>query len=150
IFVIVEKLTKLVTLEPIRSTDSAEEIARIFTRRIISRFGMPRKLITDRDSKFTSKFWERLCQRAGMKRSLSTSYHPRTDGQTEQMNKTVKQIIRANLDQFQTNWPEILPMAELAINNTVNATTKFSPFRLLYGQEVKIPIDEIDKETKVP
>src|SRR5262249_18330604 len=136
--------------EAIRSTDDAEKIAEIFLRRIYARFGMPRKLITDRDPRFTSKFWEHLCKRIGIKRSLSSAYHPRTDGQTEQANKTVKQIIRANLDQFRTNWPKVLPMAELAINDTVNATTKFSPFRLLYGQEVRIPIDEIDKEIKVP
>jgi hypothetical protein len=83
IFVVVDMLTKLTSVTPIKTTYSAEKIATIIIEKIISRFGFPRKFISDRDAKFRSKFWQTLWKNCGTKIAMSTAYHPETDGLTE-------------------------------------------------------------------
>lgn len=74
-----------------------------------------------------------------VKLALSTAYHPQTDGQTEVMNKTLKTMLRAFIDNKQSNWDQLLPSLEFAYNNAVNASTGFSPFFLNSGQHPRLP-----------
>lgn len=74
-----------------------------------------------------------------VKLALSTAYHPQTDGQTEIMNKTLKTMLRAFIDNKQSNWDQLLPSLEFAYNNAVNASTGFSPFFLNTGQHPRLP-----------
>jgi hypothetical protein len=83
ILVITNPFTKAVTLEPIKTTYGATEVAEIFFKRIISHEGLPIKIISDRDPRFTGEFWKNLFQLIGMEIALSTAYHPQSDGQTE-------------------------------------------------------------------
>jgi hypothetical protein len=89
--------------------------------------------VSDRGSLFTSHFWAEVCYATKIKRRLSTAFHPQTDGQTERQNQTLEQYLRAYVDSNQDNWAAILPLAEFAYNNSVQASTGLSPFFACYG-----------------
>ena len=93
ILVIVDMLSKAVTLDAIRMTHSAPDIAKIFYKRIFTRFGLPKKIVSDRDPRFTGAFWRRLLELTNTKLALSTAYHPQSDGQTERTNRTLEQYL---------------------------------------------------------
>lgn len=139
ILVVVEKLTRLATFIPTHTNISAADTASLFFTHIVCRFGFPKVLISDRDSKFTSTFWQTLWKLTKTKFNMSSSFHPQTDGATEIINKVLKQMIRAYTDEKQTNWAEHLPYFEFAYNNSINSTTKYTPFFLLYGQHPHLP-----------
>ena len=143
ILVIVDTLTKAVTLEPIKFTFGAIQIAEIFFKRIISRQGLPIKIISDRDPRFSGEFWKTIFSLVGTEVALSTAYHPQSDGQTEWSNRTLEEILRGHVNGLQDDWDRFLPMAEFAINDSVSPTTGFSPFQLMYGMHPRKPIDMI-------
>jgi hypothetical protein len=149
ILVIIDMFTKAATLEPITFTYGAIEIAEIFFKRIISRQGLPIKIISDRDPRFSGEFWKNLFQLIGTEVALSTAYHPQSDGQTERANRTLEEILRKQINATQDNWDSLLPMAEFAINDSVSESTRFSPFQLMYGMHPRKPLDMI-KESRAP
>lgn len=133
IWVVVCRLTSMVHLIPIRTTDSASDLALIYFREVVRLHGLPESIVSDRDSKFTSKFWKELHRLMGAKLLMSTSFHPQTDGLSERSIRSVTQILRANVSPDQLDWYEKLPIAEFAINSAVSSTTGFAPFELNYG-----------------
>ncbi|MCO5566566.1 hypothetical protein L7F22_020243 [Adiantum nelumboides] len=90
IFVIVDKLTKVAHLITVKQTATAADIAQVFVKEIVRLHGIPARIISDRDVKFTSKFWQAMFQSLGTQLNLSTAYHPETDGQTERVNQKKK------------------------------------------------------------
>ena len=96
-------------------------------------YGLPTKLISDRDPRFASKFTRGLCQALGIQQNISTAYHPRTDGQSERSNQWLEQYLRFWVNERQNDWAQLLPIAEFAHNNWPNETTRESPFHILMG-----------------
>jgi hypothetical protein len=133
IFVTVDRLTKYVHLIPYLEASSAEELAYIFVKVIVANHGLPKEIISDRDTLFTSKFFTSLMARLGTKQKMSTAFHPRTDGQTERMNQTIEAILRCYVNYKQNNWVELLPVAQFAVNSAMAETTQVSPFYANYG-----------------
>jgi hypothetical protein len=93
IFVIVDKLTKYAIFIPTTTTIGEKETAELFFHHIISKFGIPRQVILDRDTQWQGNFWKEICDRMGMTRSLTTAYHPQADGQTEVLNQSLKILL---------------------------------------------------------
>lgn len=133
IWVIVCPLTLMVHLIPIRTTDTASDLALVYFREVVRLHGLPGSIVSDHDSKFTSKFWKELHRLMGGKLLMSTSFHPQTDGLSERSIRSVTQILCALVSPDQLDWYEKLPIAEFAINSAVSSTTGFSPFKLNYG-----------------
>ena len=133
ILVLVDKLTKHATYVATTKDLKANSLADLIWREFVSLRGMMRNLITDRGSLFTSKFWTTLCWHLGAKRKLSTAFHPQTDGQTERQNQVLEHYLRVYCNYKQDNWPEILPMAAFAYNNSIHASTLKAPQDLLMG-----------------
>ncbi|RAQ98575.1 reverse transcriptase domain protein [Stemphylium lycopersici] len=127
ILVIVDRLTKATKFVPTEETITAEECAYEVTKALISEHGVPEEFITDRDKLFTSKYWDTFLAKLGVKKKLSTSFHPKTDSQTERTNQTLEQYLRMYANKLQDNWVELLPTAQLAYNSTKSATTRQSP-----------------------
>jgi hypothetical protein len=100
---------------------------------VFTHFGLPTKVISDRDPRFMSKFMQAACKVTGVKHAPSTAYHPRTDGQLERSNQWLETAIRFITDQKQKNWAPYLPIAQFAHNNWPSDTTRKSPFFLLMG-----------------
>ena len=91
--VVIDKLTKQAHLIPFHSTDTAADTAQLIFDHIVTQHGMPQSIVSDRDSKFNSIFWKTLFQRFGTKLSMSTPFHPQTDGQSERMVRTTKEML---------------------------------------------------------
>jgi len=79
----------------------------------------------------------------GTKLLFSTKYHPQTDGQTEEVNRTISQLLRALIQKNLKSWEECLPFVEFAYNRTVHSATSFSPFEIVYGFNPLTPMDLI-------
>ena len=115
------------------------EVAKLFFNQIFQLHGLPQYIVSDRDPKFISKFWQELLKRTGVKTLMSTAHHPQTDGQTERTNRTLEDMLRNYVNYKQDNWDDCLAAAEFAYNNSTQSSTGFTPFRLDNGQDPRIP-----------
>lgn len=132
ILVIVDRFSKMNVYVPTTKTCNAVTLAKILVQEVVRRFGVPRGIVSDRGSVFTSKFWSDFCYEAHITRKLSTAFHPQTDGQTERANQTLEQYLRCYCSEFQDDWAELLPQAEFAYNNSDHAANGMSPFSVVH------------------
>ena len=105
---------------------------------------LPRAIVSDRGSQFTSAFWKRLCDALRITRRLSTAFSPETDGSTEKANDTLKTTLRELVEWAQDDWVERLPIAISAINGRNSASTRVSPFFVIHGWEQTVFDFELD------
>jgi transposase InsO family protein len=134
LWVVIDRFTKMAHLIPLPvNHKKAEDLARIFAREIWRLHGLPRDIVSDRDSRFTSDVWQVFLATLGIKPRMSTAFHPQTDGQTERVNQTIEAYLRPFVNKEMTNWVELLPMAEHAYNNSVTTATGLTPFYANYG-----------------
>ncbi|GJS57908.1 putative reverse transcriptase domain-containing protein [Tanacetum coccineum] len=140
IWVIVDRLTKSAHFLPIRENDPLDKLARLYLNRIVARHGIPASIICDRDGRFTSNFWRSFQKALGTDISMSTAYHPETDGQSERTIQTLEDMLRACVIDFGKGWVKHLPLAEFSYNNSYHASIKAAPYEALYGRKCRSPI----------
>ena len=140
IFVVVCRLTKMAHFIATHTNATATDTAILYIQHIFRLHGMPSSIVSDRDSKFTSSFWQALHSGLGTRLDMSTAFHPQSDGQTERMNRTLEDILRAYVSSKQDDWHLHLPLAEFAYNNSVQASSKHTPFFANYGFHPRIPL----------
>jgi hypothetical protein len=133
VLVIVDKLTKYAIFIPTTTTITEKGTAELFFQHVISQYGIPRQVITDRDIRWKGEFWREICDRMGMTRALTTAYHPQADGQTEIMNQSLEISLRAYIGPKRDNWVGSLNGLALSYNSTPHTATGFSPAYLLRG-----------------
>lgn len=144
IAVFVDKLTKMVHLHPCSNKGlTADQLVDVFMTEIFRHHGVPKKIISDRDPKITAAFWRTVIERLGSRCNISTAFHPETDGQTEVFNKVIEEVLRNFVSPTQTNWHELLPACEFALNDHVHSGTQDTPFYLNYGRHPVRPIDMV-------
>ncbi|KAJ3474431.1 hypothetical protein NLI96_g12462 [Meripilus lineatus] len=134
ICVVIDLLTSMVHLTPTVQTYGASQMAEVIFENVYKLHGLPERIISDRDTLFTSTFWRRLHELLRTELRLSSSYHPQTDGATERANRTMTQMLRQCVRPDQKDWVMKLPAIELAMNTARSDTTGFSPFYLNYGR----------------
>jgi transposase InsO family protein len=147
ILVIVDRFTKYAYYIPTRTDITAEDLAKLCIKHVFSKHGLPKDIVSDRGSKFTSDYFQSLSKAFGVKLNFSTAYHPQTDGQTERVNQTLEQYLRIYIDYAQDDWADFLPLAEFAYNNTTHSSTKHSPFFLNYGFHPTLDISLVNEDT---
>src|SRR6267378_2677209 len=125
--------TKMALFIPCNEEIMAEQVAYQYLINVFNRFGLPTKVISDRDTRFTSKFIKDLCKCLGIAQNISTAYHPRTDGQSERTNQWLEQYLRFWTNVKQMDWATYLPIAEFVHNSWYSETTRTSPFHSLMG-----------------
>lgn len=140
----VDRLTKMVHFAPTTKTAGAEAIANVFLSTWYKYHGLPRVIVSDRDRRFLSHFWQALFKALGTELRFSTAFHPQTDGQSERANRTLEEVLRHFVSPRQDDWDDYLDLAEFAINDSVSPSTGYAPFYLAYGQNVSSPIDLAD------
>ncbi|KAI3805345.1 hypothetical protein L1987_27640 [Smallanthus sonchifolius] len=140
IWVIIDRLTKSAHFLPIREDYRVEKLAQIYIDEIVSRHRIPLNIISDRDSRFPSRFWQSLQSALGTRLDLSTAYHPQTDGQTERTIQTLEDMLRACVIDFGGNWDSHLPLIEFSYNNSYHTSINMAPFEALYGRRCRSPI----------
>lgn len=134
LLVVVDRFTKMAHFIPARTTEKAADLAFQFLDNVVKHHGLPRTIVSDRGTTFTSMFWKEVLRQARIEPLYSTAYHPQTNGQTERTNQTLEQYLRANLNHLQDDWAALLPMAEFAYNNARHSSTGLTPFYANYGR----------------
>ena len=140
IWVIVDRLTKSAHFLPMRMTDTMDKLVRMYMDNIIRMYGVPVSIVSDRDPRFVSKFWESFHRQFGTKVTLSTAFHPQTDGQSERTIQTLEDMLRACVMDFKGSWADYLTLVEFSYNNSYQASIGMAPFEALYGRKCRSPI----------
>ncbi|GKB82144.1 putative reverse transcriptase domain-containing protein [Tanacetum coccineum] len=133
-------MTKSAHFLAVREDYKIEKLARLYINEIIARHGVPVSIISDRDSYFTSRFWQSVQKALGTRLDLSTAYHPETDGQSECTIQTLEDMLRACAIDFGGNWDTHLPLVEFSYNNSYHSSVKCAPFEASYGRRCRTPI----------
>ena len=143
VLLVVDSYSKWCECFPLR-TQEATEVAAVLFREIISRYGSPRSLVSDCGRNFMSNLVKALAELFEIKRTYTSAYHPMTNGLVESKNSYILQALRAYCKGQQDDWPELLPGIMMAYRSTpATQSTDFSPFFLLYGREMRLPIDTV-------
>ena len=130
VMVVVDRLTKTAHFISLPTEATPKDVATVVLREVWKLHGLPTEIISDMDAKFSGEFWESLCKALGIKRRMSTAYHPQTDEQTERTNHVLEGYF-VNYDQ--EDWYQLLPLAELAYNNSATNAHGLTPFYANYG-----------------
>ncbi len=125
---------------PTKDEATAQETGRLFFSHIFKHHGLPKDIVSDRDPKFTSKFWRALWKRMGSELKMSTSFRPQTDGQTERVNLVIQQFLRNYVAADQQDWVDHLELAEFCYNNSAHSATGFTPFQMVTGKSPIVPM----------
>ena len=118
---------------PCKETVDGPGVATLYAQNVFPHYGIPHRVISDRDPCFTSGFTRGLCQALGIQQNISTAYHPQTDGQSERANQSVEQYLRLFVNDQQDDWAHWLPLAQYTHNSWKNSSTKKAPFEIIMG-----------------
>ncbi|GKB25921.1 reverse transcriptase domain-containing protein [Tanacetum coccineum] len=151
-------LPSLLTFLPMKETDSLERLVRLYIKEVVSWHGVSVSIISDRDGRFTSQFWQAFQKALGNQLDMSTAYHPQTDGQSERTIQTLEDMLCACVIDFGNGWDRHLLLVEFLYNNSYHTSIKAAPFELsrvhstfhvsnlkkcLSDESLVIPLDEI-------
>ncbi|GJY24571.1 putative reverse transcriptase domain-containing protein [Tanacetum coccineum] len=117
-----------------------DRLARLYLNDIIARHGVLILIISDRDSRFTSRFWQTVQEALGTRLDMSTTYHPQIDSQSERTIQTLEDILRACVLDFGGSWDVHLPLVEFSYNNSYHSSVRCASFEALYGRKFCSPI----------
>ncbi|GKC33538.1 reverse transcriptase domain-containing protein, partial [Tanacetum coccineum] len=140
IWVIVNRLTNSSHFLPMREDYKMERLARLYLNEIVARHGVPISIISDRDSRFTSRFWQSMQEALGTRLNMSTAYHPQTDGQSEHTIQTLEDMLKACVLDFGGSWDVHLLLVEFSYNNSYHSSMRCAPFETLCGRKCRSPI----------
>ena len=140
IWVIVDQLTKSAHFLPMKVNFSMDHLASIYVKEIVRMHGVPVSIVSNKDPRFTSRFWHSLHKALGTKLSFSTAFHPQTDGQSERVIQVLEDFLRACALDLKGNWDDYLPLVKFAYNNSFQASIGMAPFKGLYGRRCRSPV----------
>lgn len=126
-------LTKGVILLPCKKTVTADGIAKLLLDNLYKRFGLPDKIISDRDPRFAARAFLELLKLLGIKSALSTAYHPQSDGTTERFNQEIEAYLSIFCISHPDTWTDALPTLEFTHNNRKHSDRPYTPFQLIMG-----------------
>ena len=127
IFVVVDRMTKQAIFMPTTDTITSEGVARLFLTHVFSKHGIPSHVSSDRGSEFVSHFFRSLGKILDINLHYTSGHHPEANGQVERVNQSLEQYLRHYTNYQQTNWSDLLPLAEFAYNNTPSESTGILP-----------------------
>jgi hypothetical protein len=140
IWVMVDRLTKSAHFISVNVKDSMEKLTRTYTQEVVRLHGIPSSIMSDRDSRFTSRFWKQFQESMGTTLKFSTTAHSQTDGQSKRVIQILEDILQAFVLDFGDQWITSLPNAELAYNNSYQASIRMASFEALYGRKSQVPL----------
>lgn len=143
ILVIVDKLMKFAIIVPTHNKLDREGFAKIFIERVANIFGLPDRIISDRDKQWATDFWKSVIARYSGVLALSSSHHPQTDGQTEILNATIEQMLQAYVANNRKDWSDWLSVLAFAYNLLIHSSTSHSPNLLLLGYNPRLSSNAI-------
>ena len=138
ICVFVDRFSKMALFVPTTNEVNAEDTATLFIKHVFCLFGLPDDIVSDRGVTFTSKYMQAILDGLKIKQKLSPAFHPQTDGQTERVNSILEQYLRCYINYQQSDWDQLLPLAQFAYNNSQHTSTGETPFFAVYGFHPKL------------
>ncbi|KAL0149844.1 hypothetical protein M9458_054892 [Cirrhinus mrigala] len=135
ILTIVDRFSKAVHLVALTGLPSAKTTAELILEHVVRLHGFPKDIVSDRGPQFTAKFWQAFCRLIGTTSSLSSRFHPQTNGQTERANQQLERFLRCFAGEHQRSWARYLVWAELSNNIHTSSATNLSPFEVCYGYQ---------------
>jgi hypothetical protein len=140
LLVAVDYFTKWIEAEPM-ATISAEKVKKIYWQKLICRFGIPKYIVSDNGTQFTSEAVIKFCEEKGIRNTFVSVEHPQANGQAEAANKVILKAIKRKLITRNRNWAEPLPEILWSYHTTVQTSTGETPFKIVYGTDAMIPVE---------
>ena len=140
VWVILDQLTKSAHFLAVRMTFTLERFCRLYIREIVRLHGVPVSIVSDRDPRFMAHFWKSFQKAMSTRLTMSTTFHPQTDGQSEMTIQVLEDMLRACVLDHKGIWEEHLPLVEFAYNNSYQASIQMAPYEALYGRPCRSPI----------
>ncbi|MCO5600813.1 hypothetical protein L7F22_054929 [Adiantum nelumboides] len=140
IWIIICRFSKQAHFVPVRKKIKSEHMVKLFMYDIFKYHGMPQSIVSDRDPRMTSLFRKALFENMSPTLKFSSSFHSQTDGQSEEANSTVLDLLKCYVSEHKATWEHYLPLVEYAYNNTVHTSTGKAPFEILKGGKKVPPI----------
>jgi len=147
ILCIIDHFTKFIQLYPLPDIE-AKTVAEHFVK-YISTTGMPENILTDRGTQYESQLFHELCAILDINKLHTTPYHKECDGLSERLFRSVKKMLKCMVNFSHDNWDTLLPSIMISYNSCVHATTNFTPYELMFGRQMKLPIDLIFKQPHI-
>ena len=132
--VVQDSTSRYIHLIPYKMTYGAVETANLYFKEVFRLHGLPDKIVSDRDVRFTSAFWKQLWKRCGTRLAMTTSYHPQGNAANERSHKVIEELMRSLVQYPPFDWDEQLPVIEFAVNNAVVKELGYSPMELSSGE----------------
>ena len=140
VWMIVDQLTKSAHFLAVRMTFALERFCRLYIREIVRLHGVPVSIVSDRDPRFTAHFLKSFQKAIGTRLTMSTTFHPETDGQSERTIQVLEDMLRACTLDHKGNWEEHLPLVEFAYNHSYQVSIQMAPYEALYGRPCRSPL----------
>jgi len=140
IWEIVDRLTKCAHFLAINQKWSMDRLTELYVKEVVRLHGVPANIVSDRDPRFTSRFWQSLQAALGTQSRMSSAYHPQTDGQSERTIQSLEDLLRACVLDHMGSWSEMLPLVEFTYNNSYHTSIGMAPYEALYGRRCRTPL----------
>ena len=136
----VDRLTKLAHFLRVRTDYSLDKLAELYIREIVWLHGILILIISDRDPRFTSRFWGKLQEALGTRLNFNTAFHPETDGQSERVIQMLEDMLRNCVIDYEGSWDRTIPLVEFVYNNNFQSSIGMVPYESLYRRKCKTPL----------
>jgi len=140
VWVIVDCLTKCAHFLPMNQKWSIDKLAELYVREVVRLHGVPESIMSDRDPRFPSRFWQSLQAALGTQLRISLAYHPQMDGQSERTIESLEDLLRSCVLDHLENWNDVLPLVEFTYNNNYHSSIGMAPYEALYGRRCRTPL----------
>ncbi|CAF2960927.1 unnamed protein product [Rotaria sp. Silwood2] len=141
LLVIVDYFTRWIEVFPLRTTTSID-IAQILINEVFTRYGMPTFILSDNGPQFVSLLFQHFCETLGIERKFTANYHPQTN-LTERVNRTLKPMLAIFAHEHPHSWDKEIQKLALSIRTSINETTGETPAYMMFGRDLKLPMDLI-------
>lgn len=149
VLTVVDRFSKMAHFVPLPKLPSAKEMASLMAQHVFRIHGFPRDIVSDRGPQFTAKFWAEFCKLLGVTVSLSSGFHPQSNGQTERMNQQLESGLRMLCSRDPSSWADNVVWVEYAHNSLISTATGMSPFQVVFGYQPPL-FDTQERAASVP
>ena len=139
VWVIMDRLTKSAHFLAVWMIFTLEDFCQLYVREVVQLHGVLVSIVSDRDPRFTMHFWKSFQKAMRTRLTMSTYFHPQTDGQSERSMQILEDKLRAYVLDHKGSWEKHLPLVEFAYNNSYQASIQMAPYEALYGRPCDTP-----------